>query len=47
MDFAIEPSSPSSVEQDVARLRRTQTEGRHAEALREAEALLARLRSLD
>jgi predicted Zn-dependent protease len=43
MDSAIEPSIPSSVEQDVARLRRTQTEGRHEEALRGAEALLVRL----
>ena len=43
MVSAIEPSTPSSVEQDVAHLRRAQTEGRHEEALQGAEALLSRL----
>ncbi|MES2294998.1 MAG: sulfotransferase [Pseudomonadota bacterium] len=43
MVFAIEPSTPISVEQDVTRLRRAQTEGRHEEALQGAEALLSRL----
>ncbi len=43
MNSAIEPPLSSSVEQDVARLRRAQTQGRHEEALRGAEALLVRL----
>ena len=43
MVSAIEPSPPSSVEQDVARLRRAQAEGRHEEALQGAEVLLSRL----
>ena len=43
MVSAIEPSTPTSVEQDVARLRRAQTDGRHEEALQGAEALLSRL----
>jgi tetratricopeptide (TPR) repeat protein len=43
MDASLAPLPASSTEQEVGRLRKLQGEGRHAEALQDAETLLAKL----